>query len=760
MWRPLFSLFEARKTQRTARRRANPHRFSGRRRSAFAAERLEARWYLSGDPIVQVNTNGYGSFQIELSPADAPQTVANFLSYVNSGSYNNLVVSRSIASFIVQAGGITSPTATYTSNSQFVPVTQIGNIPLEYKLPNTLGTIAMARQSGKANSGSDEWFINLADNSTTLGQNSNPPTNQDGFGYTVFGQVIGNGMQVVNSIAAVPTKNEGSVSTSTTSSTDLENMPLGPNNQLVQITSMTLLDGVYGTVFTDTNANGTQDSGEPGVAGRTVFVDVDGSGQPDSNNPSAVTDASGNYYIAAVPAGSYPVKEVLPSGLVSSTPLQTVTFATSTAATKISLGEAMPSISGTVFTDLHADGKLDSGDPGVSDRTVFLNVDGTGKLNNNPSTITDANGNFSFLGLAAGTYNVIEVSPSGVSVSTDTHSIVVKAGQTATADIGEVSSISGVVFNDLNVNGKLDAGEPGLGGVTVFLNNDNSGKPDSGNPSTVTDANGRFYFTGLANGSYTVMQVLVANHGVTQTTAAAAVTVASGTPPTVNIGDVLTSPLVPLPVGVNTQAPPANGNQAYVDDLYFTLLGRHAGSDGLAYWQQQMSGGATRAQVAQDIWDSTEHRQLEVQQYYHTYLNRAAEAGGLAFWVNRFINEGLTERQAAYFFAISPEYQADHSSDSDYIDSLYQDMLLRTPSASELSGWQTAMSGGQSRFQVSTEFAKGQEAATRIVDAFYYNFLHRVPDSGAQDLITGLVAGTTTAEKAGVNILASDEFFA
>lgn len=758
MWRPLISLLGARKSRRANRRSTKPHRFSGRRPAALAAERLEARWYLSGDPIVQVNTNGYGSFQIELFPADAPQTVANFLNYVDSGKYNNLVVSRSIPGFIIQAGGITSPTANYSSNSQFVPVAQNGNIPLEYKLPNTQGTIAMARQNGNANSGSDEWFINLVDNSTTLGQNSNPPSGQDGFGYTAFGQVIGNGMQVVNSIAAVPTKNEGAVTTGSSSSTDLQNLPVTANNQLVQITSMTLLDGVYGTVFSDTNANGAQDSGEKGIAGRTVFIDVDGTGKLNSN-PSATTDANGNYVIPAVPAGTYPVREVLPNGLVASTPLQTVTFATGTPAAAVNLGEAIPSISGTVFADLNANGKQDTGEPGVADRTVFLNVDGTGQLNKNPSTTTDASGNFSFLGLTPGTYKVMEVSPSGVSVSTNTQSIVVTAGQTATANIGEVSSISGMVFNDLNANGKFDAGEPGLAGVTVFLNNDNSGQLNN-NPSTTTDADGRFYFGGLASGSYTVMQVLAANHGLTQTTTAAAVTVGSGAPPNVTIGDVLTSPLVPLPVGVNTQTPPSNANAAYIDDLYFTLLGRHAQSSELTYWGQQMSGGASRATVAQDIWDSTEHRNLQVDQYYHTYLNRAPEAGGLSFWVNRFATQGLTERQAVYFFTISPEYQADHKSDTDFVTALYQDVLLRTPSASDLSSWQTAMSGGQTHYQVASAFTGGQEAATRIIDAFYFNFLHRLPDSGAQNLISGLVAGKTTSESAGVGILASDEYFA
>jgi hypothetical protein len=61
-------------------------------------------------------------------------------------------------------------------------------------------------------------------------------------------------------------------------------------------------------------------------------------------------------------------------------------------------------------------------------------------------------------------------------------------------------SISGVVFNDLNDNGALDGGEPGLAGWTVFLDANNNGVPDAGEVFTTTDANGAYSFTGLATG--------------------------------------------------------------------------------------------------------------------------------------------------------------------------------------------------------------------------------------------------------------------
>ena len=66
------------------------------------------------------------------------------------------------------------------------------------------------------------------------------------------------------------------------------------------------------------------------------------------------------------------------------------------------------------------------------------------------------------------------------------------------------SGISGSVYNDLNSNGRLDTGEPGLQGWTVFLDDNGNGKLDPGEEQTITDANGNFSFANLAAGTYTL----------------------------------------------------------------------------------------------------------------------------------------------------------------------------------------------------------------------------------------------------------------
>lgn len=406
MWGPIVA-----KTARSPGRRVNASR---RRNRVHRCESLEDRRLLSTDPIVTVNTN-YGSFQIQTLPSAAPHTVANFLSYVDGNDYTNAVFHRSVPGFVEQTGGYTSSQATFGgSTSQFTPIVTHSPIALEYNVPNTRGTVAMAR-TGDPNSATNQWFVNLVDNSQGLSLNS--PSG----GYAVFGQVLGNGMSVLDQIAALPTTN---VDNGT-----FRQLPLGPGSQLVRISSITV-DSIDGTVFSDTNANGQLDAGEPPLAGRRVFVDIDGTGTLDANNPSATTDASGNFSFTGIAPGTYTVREIVPSSGTLTTAVQTVTVAADQTASGVIFGER-PSIVGNVFIDANGNGHFDAGELPAAGRTVFLDVDGSGAPDSsNPSTTTDAGGNFSFTSLAPGNYTVREAPPSGISLTTPAPTVTVQVGQT------------------------------------------------------------------------------------------------------------------------------------------------------------------------------------------------------------------------------------------------------------------------------------------------------------------------------------------
>ena len=134
-----------------------------------------------------------GDFSIELFDNFTPITVANFLNYVNSGSFDGTAIHRSIPGFVIQGGWLSFNEAT-NNLDQIAVDAAIQNEP---KFSNTRGTVAMAKVGGDPNSATSQWFVNLANNSANL-------DDQNG-GFTVFGRVIGNGMTVVENIAAQPT---------------------------------------------------------------------------------------------------------------------------------------------------------------------------------------------------------------------------------------------------------------------------------------------------------------------------------------------------------------------------------------------------------------------------------------------------------------------------------------------------------------------------------------------------------------------------
>ena len=141
--------------------------------------------------IVRVETV-LGDFDINLYDNDTPATVANFLEYVQNGGYTDSIFHRSVPNFIVQGGGFRTDL-----NSQVSGIPTNPAVVNEPVFSNLRGTISMAKLGNDPNSATSQWFINLGDNSANLDA-------QNG-GFTAFGQVTGNGMTIVDSLAALPT---------------------------------------------------------------------------------------------------------------------------------------------------------------------------------------------------------------------------------------------------------------------------------------------------------------------------------------------------------------------------------------------------------------------------------------------------------------------------------------------------------------------------------------------------------------------------
>ena len=144
-------------------------------------------------PKVQFETSK-GAIIIALNAEKAPNTVRNFISYVESGHYDGTVFHRVIAGFMIQGGGFDADMRQKPTNP---PIENEANNGLK----NVKGSIAMARTSDP-HSASAQFFINVKDNDFLNFTSESP----QGWGYAVFGMVT-EGLDVVSSIEAVATGN-------------------------------------------------------------------------------------------------------------------------------------------------------------------------------------------------------------------------------------------------------------------------------------------------------------------------------------------------------------------------------------------------------------------------------------------------------------------------------------------------------------------------------------------------------------------------
>ncbi len=154
--------------------------------------------YAAGDsvlPKVKLETN-HGDIVIELNADKAPNTVANFLDYVNSGFYNGTIFHRVIKDFMIQGGGFSEDFEQKTPNA---PIRNEANNGLS----NVKGSVAMAR-TNDPHSATAQFFINTVDNDFLNFRGESGAA----WGYAVFGQVV-DGMDVVEEIRAVNTANRG-----------------------------------------------------------------------------------------------------------------------------------------------------------------------------------------------------------------------------------------------------------------------------------------------------------------------------------------------------------------------------------------------------------------------------------------------------------------------------------------------------------------------------------------------------------------------
>ena len=157
-----------------------------------------------------------GDIDVQLLPDTAPQTVANFLKYMNRGAFNGTIIHRSVPDFVIQGGGYK------VEGNRLVHITEDAPVQNEFRLSNTRGTIAMAKVADKPNSATSEWFFNLKDNGSNL-------DSQNG-GFTVFGRITNDaGLAVIDKIATLPRSGNPA------------DAPIQPDLKFVTVTSIAVI---------------------------------------------------------------------------------------------------------------------------------------------------------------------------------------------------------------------------------------------------------------------------------------------------------------------------------------------------------------------------------------------------------------------------------------------------------------------------------------------------------------------------------------
>lgn len=255
---------------------------------------------------------------------------------------------------------------------------------------------------------------------------------------------------------------------------------------------------ISGIAFHDNNRNGVRDAGEEKLAGWTVTASWVGRG----STMSTTTDATGKYTFPFAFSGQYSITQTVQPGWEQTTAdpaIVTVTSGTVSNNNNFGNDPTTGTISGRVFRDRNADGLRDLSESGLANWTVTL----TGPTGS--TTVTATGGLFSFTNLAPGTYTLTETLQTGWLQTTTIAPIVIAPGDEVTQNIGnfELGSISGIVYRDTNRNGVRDIGEPKLPGWTVVLH-----RPDTTTTLVATDITGKYTFTGLTTGEYTVTEMV------------------------------------------------------------------------------------------------------------------------------------------------------------------------------------------------------------------------------------------------------------
>lgn len=324
---------------------------------------------------------------------------------------------------------------------------------------------------------------------------------------------------------------------------------------------------IHGIKWVDLNGDSQRSLDEPGLAGVTVYVDLNENGKLDDAEPHTQTiqddpttkqDETGQYHLSDLAAGEYLVREVIPEGSIPTFPLSAsgepeghkVQLDAGGTVKNIDFGNMPTDLTGSIhgikWVDLNGNGKHEPDEPGLAGVTIYLDINRNGQFDQNEphtttkggdhSTSKDQTGEYSLNNVTPGFHIVREIVPvqfdqtfpevltcRAIFCTGRAHLVTVKPGEKITGiDFGnhpveEKGSIHGITWHDKNNNGVLNDKEPGLPGVTVYLDLNRNSKLDDqephtqtiqDNPNTKHNEVGQYKLTDLAPGEYLVREIV------------------------------------------------------------------------------------------------------------------------------------------------------------------------------------------------------------------------------------------------------------
>ncbi len=202
-------------------------------------------------------------------------------------------------------------------------------------------------------------------------------------------------------------------------------------------------------------------------------------------------------------------------------------------------------------------------------------------------------------------------------------------------------------------------------------------------------------------------------------------------------------------------------NSLWVDYMYQKLLNRTPSSADNTYWTNLLDGGTPRASVTFGFFFSQEYTENQIRAWYTQYEPGGLTAPGVdslraASWdLRRGINE---EQVIDTMLVTNGDYVQAHR-EALWIKQMYNDVLGRTPGATEIQGWLTNIEGGMTLNTVTSAIIQSYEYRARLVEEYYTTYLHR-STSGSENSNWVIAVGNGTQRKDIIlGFVGSDEYW-